>query len=124
MTQWTEWEVIRRRVSLGGVVTTDGQRLVGALVELASATDDALQGDVDASGQFEGDGRRDHGFRPANTKYNGYFFVLDLAPGTYVLRCAKPAETKTWTRSIVKVPKKRAEGSSIIWKNIEVSSSQ
>lgn len=120
MKNWTEWEVIRHRVSLGGVVTCDDQPLVTALAEVASAPNKVLEDDGAQGGEFGDENDQRHGFQPAGTKLNGYFFVLDLIPGTYVLRVSNPARSKKWTLFTVKIPGKGVEGASMTWKSIDI----
>ncbi len=112
MKEWSDWEIIRRRVSVGGVVTCDAQPLATAVVEVASK----------ASNRRAAVERNDQRTRfvPAGTKPHGFFYLLDLLPGTYVVRVSKDIEEKEWKLFSAVVPETEEEDDSPIWKNFDI----
>ena len=120
---WTEWETVRHRVTVGGVVTCDCRPLVNLLAEIAPVNENvegAIKEQLEEIGE---DADLHYDFQSVGTKHNGYYFALDLVPGWYVLRYAEPDRGEKWHLFTVQVPKKKIKDPGMIWRNFEISCS-
>jgi hypothetical protein len=88
MKAWTEWEVARRQVAIGGrIVNEAGQPVSGAEVTI-TAMPEALQRKLAGAAAVAGAGWKDWEQRLdlSRAKADGIYYFLDLPAGSYTGR--------------------------------------
>ena len=95
MKQWTEWEITRRQVAIGGRVLDENKSPVdGALVRITSMPDE-LRRKIPADRTAETGRETSCGFPTrVDSRSDGIFFFLDLPDGQYTVTALDPGSCR------------------------------
>ena len=88
MKRWSDWEIIRRQVAVGGrILDKDNQPMAGVQVTIAS-TPKGFKPSVEAAFSAAGPGWNDLEERLQRTfsQLDGIYYFLDLPEGKYTLQ--------------------------------------
>lgn len=92
MNSWTDWEVVRRQVAIGGRVVDNRDKLVAGAQVTLTAMPKALRQKIDDMASATGAGGQhvDKRYDRTFTTADGLYYFLDLPAGRYTLQGMDP----------------------------------
>jgi len=108
MKAWTEWEIARRQVAIGGRIVDDGDQPVARAEVTFTVMPEEFQRKIAGAAETAGWGGKDSGSRLdlSCTQADGIYYFLDLPAGKYTVRgvdkrsggAAEKTVTVTWNK--------------------------